>query len=97
MPFIRENIWIIADKGCKGIHKFHSLSLIPIKSSKNRKLNDIEKDFNISLIKRRIFIEHINRYLKRFRIISSRYRNKHRRFSVRFSLICAFYNRQHII
>ncbi len=94
-PFIREDIWIVADKGYKGIRKFHSFSLIPIKSSKSRKLNDVEKAFNISLAKRRIFIEHINRYLKRFRIISSRYRNKHRRFSIRFSLICALYNKLH--
>lgn len=41
------------------------------------------------------FIEHINRYIKRFRILSSRYRNKRRRFALRASLICAIYNLQH--
>lgn len=40
-----------------------------------------EKAFNSALSKRRIFIEHINRYIKRFRILSSRYRNKRRRFA----------------
>ena len=51
---------------------------------------------NIELQKT-IFIEHINRYIKRFKILSYRYRNKRRRFSLRASLICAIYNLQHSV
>lgn len=92
---IREDILIIADKGYTGIFDIHFNSLIPIKETKNHKLTDTERAFNSALSKRRIFIEHINQYIKRFRILSSRYRNKRRRFVLRSSLICAIYNFQH--
>lgn len=95
LPGIREDILIIADKGYKGIFDIHFNSLIPIKATKNHKLTDTERAFNSALSKRRILIEHINRYIKRFRIMSSRYRNKRRRFALRSSLICAIYNFQH--
>lgn len=94
-PKIREDILIIADKGYQGIFDVHFNSLIPVKATKNHKLTDTERAFNSALSKRRILIEHINRYLKRFRILSSRYRNKRRRFALRSSLICAIYNFQH--
>ncbi len=96
VPYINERICIIADKGYAGIFNVHFNSLLPIKATKKHKLTDIEKSFNSALSKQRIFIEHINRYIKRFRILSSRYRNKRRRFSLRASLICAFYNFQHV-
>lgn len=92
---IPENVFIIADKAYQGIFKIHFGSLIPVKSMRNHRLNYIEKDFNSDLAKRRIFIEHINRYLKRFRILSSKYRNKRHKFSLRASLISAIYNIQH--
>ena len=96
-PVIPEITFIIADKGYQGISDIHYSSLTPVKAVKNYKLNDIEKAFNSDLSKRRIFIEHINRYIKRFRILSSRYRNRRRRFTLRVSLICAIYNFQHTL
>lgn len=90
-----EETLIIADKGYKGILNVHFDSLIPIKATKNHKLTDEERSFNSSLAKHRIIIEHINRYIKRFKILSYRYRNKRRRFSLRVSLICVIYNLQH--
>lgn len=92
---IREEIFIIADSGYQGISDIHFRSLTPVKATKNHKLNDLEKAFNSDLSRQRIFIEHINRCIKRFRILSSRYRNKRRRFALRASLICAIYNFQH--
>ncbi|MDE5772581.1 MAG: transposase, partial [Ruminococcus sp.] len=79
---IPETTFIIADKGYQGISDIHFSSLTPVKTAKNYKLNDVEKAFNSDLSKRRIFIEHINRYIKCFRILSSRYRNRRRRFRV---------------
>ena len=52
------------------------------KSKEDRKYNSI-------ISRRRIYIEHVNRHIKRFRIVSTRYRNKRRKFALRFSLICA--------
>ena len=86
---------VMADKGYQGIANIHSNSLIPVKASKNHKLTQEEKAYNSAIGKRRIRIEHVNRYLKRFRILSSRYRNKQKRFGLRFSLIAGIYNFQH--
>ena len=94
---IPENIFIIADKGYQGISDIHFSSLTLVKAAKNYKLNEFEKTFNSDLSKRRIFIENLNRYIKRFRIISSSYRNRHRRLALRVSLICAIYNFQHTL
>ncbi|MDE6425630.1 MAG: transposase [Ruminococcus sp.] len=97
IPIIPETTFIIADKGYQGISDIHYSSLTPVKAAKNYKLNDVEKVFNSDLSKRRIFIEHINRYIKCFRILSYRYRNRRRRFTLRVSLICAIYNFQHTL
>jgi len=47
----------------------------------------------ISLAKQRIFVEHVIRCLKVFRILAHPYRNRRRRFGLRFNLIAALYNR----
>lgn len=86
---------LLADKGYQGISKLHSKSTIPVKASKKHKLSSEEKSFNSDVSKRRIYVEHINRYIKRFRIMSSRYRNKRRKFGLRASLLCGIYNFQH--
>ena len=71
-----EKIESVEDKGFQGLQKLHANSTIPAKASKNHKLTKEEKKLNREISKRRIYIEHINRYIKRFRILSSRYRNK---------------------
>ncbi|WP_417911125.1 transposase, partial [Candidatus Electronema sp. PJ] len=45
-----------------------------------------------TLSRKRMVIEHIFRKLKVFRILSKRYRNRRKRFGLRFSLIAAVYN-----
>ncbi|MBR7084846.1 MAG: transposase [Oscillospiraceae bacterium] len=75
----------------------HFRSLIPVKTSRNHRLTDTDRAFNSALSRQRIFIEHINRYIKRFRILSSRYRNRHQRLFLRVNLICSIYNLQHCI
>ena len=54
-----------------------------------------EKQYNHTISKKRIYVEHVNRYLKIFRLLSSRYRNKRRSFALRVFLICGIYNFQH--
>ena len=75
-----------------GIDKIHGNSLVPKKSTKKHKLTKEDKKYNSIISRRRIYIEHVNRHIKRFRIVSTRYRNKRRKFALRFSLICAIYN-----
>ncbi|MFD0907879.1 transposase family protein [Leptotrichia hongkongensis] len=70
----------------------YSNSLISKKSTKKDKLTKEDRRYNSTISKRRIYIEYVNRHIKRFRIVSTHYRNKKRKFSMRFSLICAIYN-----
>lgn len=92
---IYPTIEVLADKGYIGIRQIHKNSTIPIKASKKHKMTTEEKGYNRMVSKRRIYIEHINRYIKRFRILSTRYRNHRKRFALRASLICGIYNFQH--
>ena len=87
-----KDVLLIADKGYVGMDKIHSNSLIPKKSTKKCKLTKEDRKYNSIISKRRIYIEHVNRHIKKFRILSTRYRNKRRKFAMRFSLICAIYN-----
>ena len=87
-----KDVLLIADKGYLGIKRIHSNSLIPKKSTKKHKLTKEEKKYNSIISKRRIYIEHVNRRIKKFKIVSERYRNKRKKFFMRFSLICAIYN-----
>lgn len=89
-----NTIKLLADSGYQGICKIHKNSQTPIKATKNHKLSSEEKAYNKSISKKRIYIEHINRYIKRFRILSSRYRNKRKKFGLRVALICGIYNFQ---
>jgi len=52
----------------------------------------VQRQENRTLASERIIIEHVNRRLKIFRILSERYRNRRRRFGLRFNLIAGIYN-----
>jgi hypothetical protein len=47
---------------------------------------------NQDLAKVRVVGEHIHRKLKVFKILSDRYRNRRKRFSLKFNLIAGLYN-----
>jgi hypothetical protein len=89
---IEDSIKILADKGYQGIGKIHRLSETPIKRKKGKKLTKEEKEYNRLLNRLRVAVEHVNRRLKIFRILSSRYRNRHHRFGLRANLIAGLYN-----
>ena len=89
---MNEKLEILADQGCQGIKKIHANSRTPLKKIKNKKLSQAEKILNRQLAKNRIIIENIHRSLNIFRILSSRYRNRRRRFGLRFNLIAGIYN-----
>ncbi len=84
----------LADSGYQGIHKAHALSQTPKKRSKHHPLTPEQKKTNRALSRRRIRIEHIFARLKTFKILAERYRNRRRRFALRFNLIAAIYNRE---
>jgi len=70
----------------------HANSQTPVKKTKRHPLNQEQKASNLALSRQRILIENIIRRLKIFRILSERYRNRRKRFGLRFNLIAAIYN-----
>ena len=81
-----------ADTGYLGLAQIHANSLLPKKRSKNHPLTDQERRSNREISRKRIFVEHAIRFVKRFRILSERYRNRRKRFALRFSLIAGICN-----
>jgi hypothetical protein len=83
---------VVGDKGYQGINDLHENSLTPYKKPKGGKLTPEQKLFNSRLSRFRIFIEHVNRRIKRFKMFQCRYRNKQRKHHMRISLICGIHN-----
>ena len=86
------HICSLADSGYLGITNIHKNSQIPAKKSKLHPLTKEQKAYNHKLSSERIFVENVIRSLKIFRILSERYRNRRKRFGLRFNLIAAIYN-----
>ena len=89
---IAEHIRILADAGYQGLAELHENCQTPFKKSKYHALTKRQKQRNKTLARKRISIEHIFCKLKVFRILSERYRNRRKRFALRFNLIAAIYN-----
>ncbi|AFY37085.1 transposase [[Leptolyngbya] sp. PCC 7376] len=82
----------LADAGYQGLHKRHQRSHTPHKKPKGGELTAEQKQENQLLAAQRIIIEMVFRMLKRFRLLSSRYRNRRRRWGLRLNLIAGLYN-----
>jgi hypothetical protein len=82
----------LQDKGYQGMQKLHVCCRLPKKKPRGGHLTPEQKAFNRQLARERVGIEHVNRRLKVFRILSGRYRNRRRRFGLRCNLIAALYN-----
>ena len=91
VDYNKENT-IFVDKGYMGINNIHSNSIIPIRASKKHKLTDDEKWYNNEISKVRIAVEHVNAFIKKFKITSIGYRNRRKNFKLYMSLICGIYN-----
>ena len=89
---VRAETVLEADTGYLGLTQIHANSLLPKKRSKNHPLTKQERKNNREISRKRIFVEHAIRFVKRFRILSERYRNHRKRFTLRFSLITGICN-----
>ena len=89
---IRKETKCLADKGYQGIQKYYYLSQTPKKKSKKHTFSPLDKKINKKLAQERVGIENLFTHLKRFRILQGRYRNRRKRFGLRFNLIASIYN-----
>lgn len=83
----------LADTGYMGITKCQSNSHVPKKRPRGKSLTREEKHSNRQIASERVLNENVIGRLKRFKILSDRYRNRRKRFGLRFNLIAGIYNR----
>jgi hypothetical protein len=90
---VHQETRILADSGYQGLQKLHTNTFLPKKRSKKVPLTREEKKGNREQSSIRVRIENVNAVLKRFHILADKYRNRRRRFGLRFTLIAALYNK----
>lgn len=84
----------VTDTGYTGIKKIRGNVILPKKASKNHPLTKQEKEENRKISSERVVNENVIGMLKRFKIIADRYRNRRKRFGLRFNLIAGIYNHE---
>lgn len=89
---VHPKIKMAVDTGYQGLQKRHARTVIPKKRSKKHPLSKVDKNNNTALAKERVTVENVIGMLKRFKIISDRYRNRRKRFGLRFNLLAGLYN-----
>lgn len=83
---------VLVDTGYQGLQKLHKLTEIPKKKSKKHPLTKEMKQINREISSQRVLNENVLASLKTFKIIAEKYRNRRKRFGLRFNLIAAIYN-----
>ena len=87
---ILSAIKVFADSGYQGINKLHKNIEIPKKKTKKTFLTSQDKRNNRDISRARIKFEHIIGFVKRFKILSDRYRKRRKRFLLRSNLILRY-------
>jgi hypothetical protein len=80
------------DSGYQGLQKEHANTAMPVKKPKGKLLTKEQKRANREQSRERIPVENVIGSLKRFRILSDRYRCRRKRFGLRLNLIAGLYN-----
>ena len=89
---IHPEVKVITDTGYQGIKNLHGKSELPKKKTKKYPLTKEDKKKNQEIASERVVNENVIGMIKRFKIISDKYRNRRKRFGLRFNLISAIYN-----
>jgi hypothetical protein len=66
--------------------------LLPKKRSRGKSLTKEERSINRDISSKRVLNENVIGRLKRFKILSDKYRNRRKRFGLRFNLIAGIHN-----
>ena len=89
---ILPEIKVLADAGYRGMQKIHQNVELPHRKTKKNPLTEKQKEENKELASKRVMVENDIGLLKRFKIIADKYRNRRKRFSLRFNLIAGIHN-----
>lgn len=88
----KETTEVVTDTGYLGLLKIHTKTTMPKKKSKKNPLTKEDKKKNKEISSSRVSNEHVIGKIKRFKIVSDRYRNRRKRFGLRFNLIAGICN-----
>ncbi len=88
----KKSTKVVTDTGYQGVQKIHANSESPKKRKKKTPLTEEDKKRNGDLASLRVSNEHVIGMIKRFKIVSDRYRNRRKRFGLRFNLIAGICN-----
>jgi hypothetical protein len=91
-PLIPKETRAFADSGYQGLDKLHIQTELPYKATKTKPLDKEEKEYNQALSRLRVVVEHILGDIKTFRILADRYRNKRKRYGIKFKIIAGIVN-----
>ncbi len=80
------------DSGYQGLDKIHPPTELPYKATKTKPLDKEEKEYNHALSRYRVIVENIIGDIKTFRILSDRYRNKRKRYGIKFHIVAGIVN-----
>jgi transposase len=83
---------ILADSGYQGLQKKNKNAILPHKKKRKTPLTEEEKAHNRELASQRSLIENVFAKLKRFKILSSVYRNFQKKLHLRFNVIAGIHN-----
>jgi len=89
---VKPETQLDTDSGYQGIVRIHANAVLPKKRSKKNPLTKDDKAFNRAISSERVTNEHVIGFIKRFKIVADRYRNRRKRFGLRFNLICGICN-----
>ena len=76
----------------RGFKKYTPILFCRRKNQKKRVLTKEDKRQNRQIASFRVLNENVIGRIKRFKIVSDRYRNRRKRFGLRFNLIAGIYN-----
>ncbi len=91
-PPIPPDSRAFVDSGYQGLDKIHPQTELPYKATKTKPLDKEEKEYNHALSRCRVIVENIIGDIKTFKILSDRYRNKRKRYGIKFHIIAGIIN-----
>jgi IS5 family transposase len=91
-PPAPKNSRVYVDSGYQGLDKRHAQTELPFNATRKKPLDLQEKEYNQALSRLRVKVENVFAQLKVFRILSDRYRNKRKRYALKFQIIAGIVN-----
>lgn len=89
---VNPEVLIAVDSGYQGLQKIHVNTELPKKKTRKNPLSAEDKKKNREISSKRVLNENVIGVVKRFRILAEKYRNRRKRFNLRFNLIAGIYN-----